>query len=84
MRKLCAFCGVGCQAQSGGTEGIQSARPSRRGVGHVTSAPNKAPAPNRRLRFPLGSLGDFEYPPCAPPASPAAVGEARRWARQHQ
>jgi hypothetical protein len=39
---------------------------------------NKAPAPNRRPRFPLGGLGEFEYLVCAPSASPAAVGEARR------
>src|SRR6266404_6509253 len=38
--------------------------------------PNKAPAPNRRPRFPLGGLGEFEYRVCAPPPSPAAVGEA--------
>ena len=42
--------------------------------------PNHAPAPNRRPRFPLGSLGEFEYCFCAPAAVPAAVGEARRWA----
>jgi hypothetical protein len=42
--------------------------------------PNKAPSPNRRPRFPLGGLGEFEYHVCAPPASLAAVGEARRWA----
>jgi len=42
-------------------------------------ASNKAPAPNRRPHFPLGGLGEFEYAVCAPPASPAAVGEARRW-----
>jgi len=44
--------------------------------------PNHAPAPNRRLRFPLGSLGEFDYPVCAPPTSLAAVGEARRSAVQ--
>lgn len=37
-----------------------------------------APAPNRRPRFPLGGLVWFEYVFCAPPASTAAVGEARR------
>ena len=36
------------------------------------------PAPNRRPRFPLGALGEFECLVCAPPASSAAVGEARR------
>jgi hypothetical protein len=41
--------------------------------------PNKAPAPNRRPRFLLGGSGCFDYSFCAPPASPAAVGEARRW-----
>jgi hypothetical protein len=40
--------------------------------------PNKAPAPNRRHRFPLGTLREFAYLFCAPPASPAAVGEAQR------
>ena len=37
-------------------------------------------APNRRPRFPLGGLGEFEYPFCAPPSLAAAVGEAQRWA----
>jgi hypothetical protein len=37
-----------------------------------------APAPNRRPRFVLGTLAEFDYLVCAPPASPAAVGEARR------
>jgi hypothetical protein len=41
-------------------------------------SPNNAPAPNRRPRFPLGALGEFAYPFSARPASPAAVGEARR------
>ena len=36
-------------------------------------------APNRRSRFPLGGLMRFEYCLCAPPATPAAVGEAQRW-----
>ena len=40
---------------------------------------NNAPAPNRRPRFPLGDLEEFEHLVCAPPASPAAVGEAQRW-----
>jgi hypothetical protein len=40
--------------------------------------PNKPPAPNRRPRFPLGSTARFGYPFCAPPAFPAAVGEAQR------
>jgi len=39
---------------------------------------NKAPAPNRRPRFPLGLLRGFLYRFSAPPASSAAVGEARR------
>jgi hypothetical protein len=42
--------------------------------------PNKAPAPNRRPRFPFAALFPFGYPFCAPPASPAAVGEAQRYA----
>jgi hypothetical protein len=42
---------------------------------------NNAPAPNRRPRFPFGSLVEFEYVFCAPPASSAAVGEARRSTR---
>src|SRR5437667_9097120 len=37
---------------------------------------NEAPAPNRRPRFPLGSLGEFGYYLYASLASPAAVGEA--------
>jgi hypothetical protein len=40
--------------------------------------PNYAPAPNRRPRFPFGSLGEFEHLVCAPRTSPAAVGEAQR------
>lgn len=39
---------------------------------------NFAPPPNRRLRFPIGTSARFDYLFCAPPASPAAVGEARR------
>jgi len=39
---------------------------------------NHAPAPKRRLRFPLAALSQFVHPFCAPPAVPAAVGEARR------
>ena len=38
---------------------------------------NFAPAPNRRVRFPLRGLVDSEYSVCAPLGSPA-VGEARR------
>jgi len=40
---------------------------------------NKAPAPNRRSHFPLGSLREFVDLFCAPPAFPAAVGEAQRY-----
>jgi len=40
--------------------------------------PNKAPAPNRRPRFPLGCLREFEYRVRSLPASAAAVGEAQR------
>src|SRR5882672_1478473 len=40
------------------------------------AALNKAPAPNRRPPLPLGGLGEFGYHVCAPPAFPAAVGEA--------
>ncbi len=39
---------------------------------------NEAPAPNRRPRFPPGVSGGFAYAVCAPSASPATVGEARR------
>ena len=46
--------------------------------GDVPTIPNKAPAPNRRPRFPLGTLAPFGYSVCAPPAFPAAVGEAQR------
>jgi hypothetical protein len=41
---------------------------------------NKAAPPNRRPRFAFAALLPFNYCFCAPPASPAAVGEARRWA----
>jgi hypothetical protein len=41
---------------------------------------NKAPAPNRRPRFPFETLAQFLYIFCAPPPSPAAVGEAQRYA----
>jgi len=47
-------------------------------VGGVGRKPGPYPAPNRRPRFPLGALGGFVHLFCAPPASPAAVGEARR------
>jgi len=40
--------------------------------------PPKAPAPNRRLRCPLGALAGFGYSVCAQPAVPAAVGDPRR------
>ncbi len=49
-------------------------------VGGGGSNPAPYPAPNRRPRFPLGALAEFAYSVCAPPASPAAVGEARCWA----
>jgi hypothetical protein len=39
---------------------------------------DKATGPNRRLRFALGSPVWFGYDFCAPPASSAAVGEARQ------
>ena len=45
---------------------------------HIKPMPNKAPAPNRRPRFPLGARLPFGFPFCAPRASPAAVGEAQR------
>ena len=50
-------------------------------VGGVGRKPGPYPAPNRRHRFPLGTLREFAYLFCAPPASPAAVGEAQRWPR---
>jgi hypothetical protein len=40
-------------------------------------APNKAPATNRRLRFPFDGPGAVACLFYAPPASPAAVGETR-------
>lgn len=43
------------------------------------TGPNKTPAPNRRPGFPLGSAAWFGCLFCAPPAFPAAVGEAQRW-----
>lgn len=48
----------------------------------MTNRPNKAPAPNRRPRLPLVGLGALVYFFRAPPAFPAAVGEARRSATQ--
>jgi hypothetical protein len=39
---------------------------------------NKPPAPNRRPCFPVAATPGFCYLLCAPPASPAAVGEAQR------
>ena len=45
------------------------------------SAPNKAAPPNRRPRFALAALCKFDYSFCAPPSSPAAVGEPQRSAR---
>jgi hypothetical protein len=47
---------------------------------HWLPSPNDTPAPNRRRRFPLGILNGLVHHFCARPASPAAVGEARRWA----
>jgi hypothetical protein len=47
----------------------------------MKKAPNNAPAPSRRQRFPLGSLRELEYLVCTPPGAPAAVGEARHWAQ---
>ena len=47
-------------------------------VGGGGSNPAPYPAPNRRSRFPFGGLVEFAYGVCAPSASPAAVGEARR------
>jgi hypothetical protein len=46
----------------------------------MTTTANLAPAPDRRPRFPLGTLVGFVYFICAQPAAPAAVREARRWA----
>jgi hypothetical protein len=42
---------------------------------------NKSSAPGRRPRFPLGALGGFSHVVCASRSSPAAVGEAQRFAR---
>jgi hypothetical protein len=42
------------------------------------SGAHKAPAPNRRPRFPVGGMGGFEYRFCARPSSSAAVGEPQR------
>jgi hypothetical protein len=39
---------------------------------------NKAPAPGRQPRFPLGEPGEFMYYLCIPPATSAAVGNAQR------
>jgi hypothetical protein len=44
----------------------------------MSTPPNKAPAPNRRVGFPLNGSGRFEYSLSAPPVSQAAVCEARR------
>jgi hypothetical protein len=40
--------------------------------------PNKAPAPNRRPRLPLGGSGEFGYFVYASPSSSAVVDEAQR------
>jgi hypothetical protein len=40
--------------------------------------PNKAASPNRRPRSAFATRTEFVYCFCAPPASPAAVGEPRR------
>jgi hypothetical protein len=40
---------------------------------------NKAAPPSRRPRLTFRALREPVYPVCAPPASPAAVGEPRRW-----
>ena len=50
-------------------------------VGGVGRNPGPYPAPNRRPHFALGALGEFDHLVCAPPAFPAAVGEARRYAK---
>lgn len=46
----------------------------------MTGRHNQAPPPNGRQRLTLGSLGGFEHPFYALPASSAAVGEAQRYA----
>jgi hypothetical protein len=43
----------------------------------VATLANKAPAPNRRSRFPLAAFCRFAYSFSVPPASPAAAGEAQ-------
>jgi hypothetical protein len=50
-------------------------------VGGVGRKPGPYPAPNRRPRFAFAALVPFDYLFRAPPASPAAVGEARRYAQ---
>ena len=45
-----------------------------------TTWQNKAASPNHRPRFPFAVLPGFVYLFCAPPASPAAVGEPQRCA----
>jgi hypothetical protein len=56
-----------------------SSKEANRMIGEGFGA-NKAPAPNRRPRFPFAALLPFAHSPCAPHSSPAAVGEAQRWA----
>src|SRR2546428_9879377 len=41
---------------------------------------NNAAPPNRRPRFPFATARRLGYAECAPPASPAAVGEPQCWA----
>lgn len=50
----------------------------RRAMSAPFWTPNPAPAPNRRPPFPPGALGESDCLVCAPPASPAAVGQAQR------
>jgi hypothetical protein len=46
-----------------------------------TNEPSITLAPNRRPRFPLGGPAEFGYLICAPPSTPAAVGEEQRSAK---
>src|SRR5207249_6544389 len=53
-------------------------------VGGVGGNPGPYPAPNRRPHFAFAMSCKFDYPFCAPPASPAAAGEPRRSAARER
>jgi hypothetical protein len=84
-RISCRSCGACEEINMVGSDFYKQAGPTDLGISAaqvvIGGWPNHAPAPNRRPRFPLGCVGGIEYSLCAPPAFPAAVGEAQRWGR---